>query len=96
MYLFFCSQISVTNNPALPQTEVEITNTLLIDTQVDNVEIAMRFSTPIRNGDVFYTDVNGMQVRGQGQVLGTVSFYADNSQLDMRVSRTCSTSPVYR
>ncbi|XP_072930034.1 alpha-mannosidase 2 [Epargyreus clarus] len=54
--------VSVYNNPSLPQSEVEICNTLLIDPQVDDLELAMRFSTNINNGDVFYTDVNGMQM----------------------------------
>ncbi|KAM3962504.1 alpha-mannosidase 2 [Aphomia sociella] len=54
--------ISVFNNPSLPQAEVEICNTLLIDPVVDDIELAMRFSTGIKNGDVFYTDVNGMQM----------------------------------
>lgn len=55
-------QISVHNNPSLKQSEVEISNTLLIDPQVDNLELAMRFSTDIKNGDTFYTDLNGMHV----------------------------------
>lgn len=55
-------QISVYNNPSLPQGEVEICNTFLIDPQADDYELAMRFSTGIKNGDVFYTDLNGMQV----------------------------------
>lgn len=50
------------NNPSLPQGEVEICNTFLIDPQADDYELAMRFSTGIKNGDVFYTDLNGMQV----------------------------------
>ncbi|KAG6458879.1 hypothetical protein O3G_MSEX011102 [Manduca sexta] len=54
--------ISVYNNPSLPQTEVEISNTLLIDPQVDDLELAMRFSTGVKNGDVFYTDLNGMHM----------------------------------
>lgn len=54
--------VSVYNNPTLPQTEVEITNTFLIDPQVDNLELAMRFSTEIKNGDVFFTDLNGMHM----------------------------------
>lgn len=29
---------------------------------MDNTEIAMRLSTRIENGDVFYTDLNGLQV----------------------------------
>lgn len=63
--LFHCQlylQITVHNNPTLAQSEVEISNTLLIDPQVDNLEVAMRFSTDIKNGDVFYTDQNGMHV----------------------------------
>lgn len=62
IYTLICSQMSVYNNPTLPHTEVEISNTLQIDPQVDDLELAMRFSTGIKNGDVFYTDVNGMQV----------------------------------
>ncbi|XP_052756455.1 alpha-mannosidase 2 [Galleria mellonella] len=54
--------ISVYDNPSLPQAEVEISNTLLIDPVVDDIELAMRFSTEIKNGDVFYTDLNGMQM----------------------------------
>ncbi|XP_013170889.1 PREDICTED: alpha-mannosidase 2 [Papilio xuthus] len=54
--------ISVYNNPSLPQGEVEISNTFLIDPQADDYELAMRFSTGIKNGDVFYTDLNGMQM----------------------------------
>ncbi|XP_045453020.1 alpha-mannosidase 2 [Melitaea cinxia] len=54
--------ITVYNNPMLPHSELEITNTLLIDPQVDDLELAMRFSTSIKNGDVFYTDLNGMQM----------------------------------
>ncbi|XP_045502615.1 alpha-mannosidase 2 [Colias croceus] len=54
--------VSVYNNPSLPQSEIEITNTFLIDPKVDDMELAMRFSTGIKNGDVFYTDVNGMQM----------------------------------
>jgi hypothetical protein len=54
--------MTVYNNPWTADAEVEVTNTLLIDPQVDDIELAMRFSTGIRNGDVFYTDVNGMQV----------------------------------
>ncbi|CAH0728275.1 unnamed protein product, partial [Brenthis ino] len=54
--------ITLYNNPSLPHTEVEISNTLLIDPQVDDLELAMRFSTGIKNGDVFYTDLNGMQM----------------------------------
>nr|XP_026489734.1 alpha-mannosidase 2 [Vanessa tameamea] len=54
--------ISVYNNPSLPHAELEISNTLLIDPQVDDLELAMRFSTPIKNGDIFYTDLNGMQM----------------------------------
>ncbi|CAK1552286.1 unnamed protein product [Leptosia nina] len=54
--------VSVYNNPSLLQSEVEISNTLMIDPKVDDLELAMRFSTGIKNGDVFYTDVNGMQI----------------------------------
>ncbi|CAK1583462.1 unnamed protein product [Parnassius mnemosyne] len=54
--------VTVHNNPSLPQSEVEISNTLLIDPQADDLELAMRFSTGIKNGDVFYTDLNGMQM----------------------------------
>lgn len=57
------AQITVTNNPSLPQSEVEISNTFLIDPQADDLELALRLSTGIKNGDVFYTDLNGMQVR---------------------------------
>lgn len=41
---------------------MEVVNTLLIHPAVKNLELAMRFSTDINNGNVFYTDVNGMQV----------------------------------
>ncbi|KOB77029.1 Alpha-mannosidase [Operophtera brumata] len=41
---------------------VEISNSFLIDPQVDDLELAMRFATDIKNGDVFYTDLNGMQM----------------------------------
>ncbi|XP_047525382.1 alpha-mannosidase 2 [Pieris napi] len=54
--------VSVYDNPSLKQSEVEVTNTLLIDPHVDDLELAMRFSTSIKNGDVFYTDLNGMQI----------------------------------
>ncbi|CAH2045689.1 unnamed protein product, partial [Iphiclides podalirius] len=54
--------ITVYNNPSLPQTEVEISNTFLIDPQADDLELGIRFSTGIKNGDVFYTDLNGMQM----------------------------------
>ncbi|KAJ0173745.1 hypothetical protein K1T71_010894 [Dendrolimus kikuchii] len=54
--------ISVYDNPSLPQSEVEISNMFLIDTQVDDMELAIRFSTGVKNGDVFYTDLNGMQM----------------------------------
>ncbi|KAL4705749.1 hypothetical protein ACJJTC_018348 [Scirpophaga incertulas] len=54
--------MTVYNNPWLQHSEVEISNTLLIDPHVDDIELAMRFSTGIRNGDVFYTDLNGMQM----------------------------------
>ncbi|XP_026315015.1 alpha-mannosidase 2 [Hyposmocoma kahamanoa] len=54
--------ISINNNPSLPQSEIEIGNTFLIDPASDNLELAMRFSTNIQNGDVFYTDLNGMQM----------------------------------
>ncbi|XP_053613785.1 alpha-mannosidase 2-like isoform X2 [Plodia interpunctella] len=54
--------ISVYDNPSLPQTEVEITNTLMINPQVDDLELAMRLSTAVRNNDVFYTDLNGMEM----------------------------------
>lgn len=54
--------ISVFDNPSLPQTEVEISNTFLIDPQVNDLELAMRFSTSIKNKDTFYTDLNGMQM----------------------------------
>lgn len=54
--------ITVHDNPSLPQSEVEISNTFMIDPQVDDVELAMRFSTGVKNGDVFYTDLNGMQM----------------------------------
>ncbi|CAH2250872.1 alpha-mannosidase 2 [Pararge aegeria] len=54
--------MTVYYNPSLPQSEVEISNTFLIDPSVDDLELAMRFSTVIKNGDVFYTDINGMQM----------------------------------
>ncbi|XP_075983087.1 alpha-mannosidase 2 [Anticarsia gemmatalis] len=54
--------ISVVNNPTLPHSEVEISNTFMIDPQADNLELAMRFSTDIKNGDTFYTDLNGMHM----------------------------------
>ncbi|KAL0819795.1 hypothetical protein ABMA28_007833 [Loxostege sticticalis] len=54
--------ITVYNNPSLPQSEAKISNTLLIDPAVDDLELAARFSTGIQNGDVFYTDLNGMQM----------------------------------
>ncbi|XP_073950611.1 alpha-mannosidase 2 [Choristoneura fumiferana] len=55
-------QISLYANPSLPQTEVEVTNTFMIDPAVNDLELAMRFSTSIKNKDVFYTDLNGMQM----------------------------------
>lgn len=55
-------QISVYDNPSELDSQVEIINTLLIEPQVDDLELAMRFSTGVNNGDVFYTDLNGMQV----------------------------------
>ncbi|PZC73618.1 hypothetical protein B5X24_HaOG209035 [Helicoverpa armigera] len=54
--------ISVHNNPSLPHSEVEVSNTLLIDPAVDDLELALRLRTAVRNGDVFYTDLNGMQM----------------------------------
>ncbi|CAH0594124.1 unnamed protein product [Chrysodeixis includens] len=54
--------ITVHNNPTLPHSEVEISNTLLIDPQVDDLELALRLRTGVNNGDVFYTDLNGMQM----------------------------------
>ncbi|GBP35991.1 Alpha-mannosidase 2 [Eumeta japonica] len=54
--------MSMYNNPTLPQTEIEITNTFLIEPQIDDLELAMRFSTGIKNGNDFYTDLNGMQM----------------------------------
>ncbi|XP_047033618.1 alpha-mannosidase 2 isoform X2 [Helicoverpa zea] len=55
-------EISVHNNPSLPHSEVEISNTLLIDPAVDDLELALRLRTAVKNGDVFYTDLNGMQM----------------------------------
>ncbi|KAF9823886.1 hypothetical protein SFRURICE_013423 [Spodoptera frugiperda] len=54
--------VSVYNNPSLPHSEVEICNTFMIDPQVDDLEIALRLRTAVKNGDVFYTDLNGMQM----------------------------------
>ncbi|XP_013192183.2 alpha-mannosidase 2 [Amyelois transitella] len=54
--------ISVYDNPSLPQTEVEISSTVMISPLADNLELAIRLSTAIRNEDVFYTDLNGMQM----------------------------------
>ncbi|CAB3248863.1 unnamed protein product [Arctia plantaginis] len=54
--------ISLINNPSLQQSEVKVVNTLFIDPEVQNLEFAMRFSTNINNKNVFYTDVNGMQM----------------------------------
>ncbi|KAG7298084.1 hypothetical protein JYU34_018854 [Plutella xylostella] len=54
--------ITVYNNPSLPHAEVEITNTFLLDPAADNLELAMRFSTVIANGDEFFTDSNAMQM----------------------------------
>ncbi|KAJ2953191.1 hypothetical protein O0L34_g768 [Tuta absoluta] len=54
--------VSVYNNPSLPQAEVYVSNTLLIDPSVDDIELAMRLATRVHNGDTFYTDLNGMQM----------------------------------
>lgn len=54
--------VTVYNNPSLPHAELEVSSALLIDPQVDDLELALRLSTSVRNGDVFYTDLNGMQM----------------------------------
>ncbi|KAI5643207.1 alpha mannosidase middle domain-containing protein [Phthorimaea operculella] len=54
--------VSVYNNPSLPQAEVHVSNTLLIDPAVDDIELAMRLATRVANQDTFYTDLNGMQM----------------------------------
>ncbi|CAG9789046.1 unnamed protein product [Diatraea saccharalis] len=54
--------INVYNTPGEEEAAVDITNTLMMDPQADDVEVAMQFDTSIQNGDNFYTDLNGMQM----------------------------------
>ncbi|XP_032521675.1 alpha-mannosidase 2 isoform X2 [Danaus plexippus] len=54
--------MSVYTNPSLGHSEVELDNTFQLDQAVDDLELAIRLSTNIKNGDTFYTDLNGMQM----------------------------------
>lgn len=59
---YILATTSIYNNPSLPQVEIEMSNTLQVQHEADNVEVAMKLVTNIRNDDTFYTDLNGMQM----------------------------------
>lgn len=46
------------------QYNLEVQNLVDIKTE-NNFEIAMKMSTSIKNKDIFYTDLNGLQVRSK-------------------------------